>query len=204
MDSLRILRLHNNLFTELPENIGNLILLEELYLSGNLLNTLPASIGNLINLQKLFITDNQLTSLPETICNLPEDCNIQTKNNCIAGEYVCISDLGDQNNCFTMEIVDYHPNMYQLFTPYPNPFNPVTSISFFLPYSGFTYLQILDINGRLIKTIQHQFMSSGSHTVNWNASAQSSGVYLVQMGIGNPQTMKNEKIIQTRKMVLLK
>ena len=204
MDSLRILRLHNNLFTELPENIGNLILLEELYLSGNLLNTLPESIGNLINLQKLFITDNQLTSLPETICNLPEDCNIQTRNNCIAGEYVCISDLGDQNNCPAMEIVDYQPNMYQLFTPYPNPFNPVTSISFFLPYSGFTYLQILDINGRLIKTIQHQFMSSGYHTVNWNASAQSSGVYLVQMGIGNPQTMNNEKIIQTRKMVLLK
>ena len=55
---------------ELPESIGNLSNLTELYLSGNRLENLPESLGSLSNLTRLNLWGNQLTNLPESIGNL--------------------------------------------------------------------------------------------------------------------------------------
>jgi Leucine-rich repeat (LRR) protein len=75
---LKHLRLHNNRLgednpnfnTDLPEDLGDLVLLEELTLNNNKLTTLPNSIGNLLELTKLPLQHNSLTSLPSTIGNL--------------------------------------------------------------------------------------------------------------------------------------
>ncbi|OSY88613.1 hypothetical protein WH52_02730, partial [Tenacibaculum holothuriorum] len=81
---LRYLRLHNNRLgednpnfnTDLPEDMSNLVLLEELTLYSNKLTKLPVNIGNLINLEELRIESNRLTSIPSTIGSL----NIYTLN----------------------------------------------------------------------------------------------------------------------------
>lgn len=200
LDSIKILRLNNNLLSKIPDDIGNLTSLEELYLSGNQLTYIPESIGDLQNLNKLFIRANQLTSLPITICNLPDNCNIQIQDNCINTAYDCISTMGDQDNCSTMAIENYQPAEYQLFAPYPNPFNPITTISFFLKRSGLTSIQVMDINGRVLVALSNEFRSSGYHTVNWNASYYSSGVYFIRMISEN----NTSQIINSQKIVLLK
>ena len=56
--------------TELPESIGNLTSLVQLYIDDNNLTTLPESIGNLSNLFYLVANFNNLTALPESIGNL--------------------------------------------------------------------------------------------------------------------------------------
>ncbi len=75
---LKYLRLHNNRLgednpnfnTDLPSDLGDLVLLEELTLNNNKLTSLPNSIGNLILLKVLPLQHNSLTSLPSTIGNL--------------------------------------------------------------------------------------------------------------------------------------
>ncbi|MBC8256826.1 MAG: choice-of-anchor B family protein [Candidatus Marinimicrobia bacterium] len=200
LESIKVLRLNNNLLSKIPGDIGNLISLEELYLSGNQLTDMPESIGNLQNLNKLFIRDNQLTSLPATICNLPDNCNIQIQDNCINTAFDCISTMGDQDNCSILATENIQPEVFQLFAPYPNPFNPITTLSFFMKYSGFTSIQVLDINGKVKATISNEFKSSGYHTVNWNASDFSSGVYFIRMISENNTSL----IINSQKIVLLK
>ena len=56
--------------TELPESIGNLTSLVQLYIDDNELTSLPESIGNLSNLFYLIANFNNLTALPDSIGNL--------------------------------------------------------------------------------------------------------------------------------------
>ena len=64
------LGLYNEGLTSLPESIGNLTNLTELYSQYNQLTSLPENIGQLTDLQILKLEVNQLTSLPENIGQL--------------------------------------------------------------------------------------------------------------------------------------
>ena len=78
-----------------------------MYLFSNQLTSIPQSIGELSSLEELFLGYNQLTSLPESICNLPNDCYIHVYANYLCEEYSydCISlwnvqdQPQDQTNC---------------------------------------------------------------------------------------------------------
>ena len=66
---LQELRFHGQL-KELPREIGNLVNLQELYLSDNQLTEIPKEIGNLSKLQILSLTYNGFTQIPKEIGNL--------------------------------------------------------------------------------------------------------------------------------------
>jgi Leucine-rich repeat (LRR) protein len=65
-----ILDLSHMKLTELPESIGQLTQLTEMYLSDNQLTTLPVSIGKLTQLRSLAISTNKISALPSSIGNL--------------------------------------------------------------------------------------------------------------------------------------
>ena len=62
----------NQQLTQLPEDIGQLSNLKQLYLEWNLLTILPSSLTQLTNLESLFISNNWLTALPNDIGNLSD------------------------------------------------------------------------------------------------------------------------------------
>ncbi len=80
----------------------------------------------------------------------------------------------------------------------PNPFNPSTSISFYIAESSEVTLKIYNMKGQLINTlIDHQQRSGGAtHSEVWESDDQPSGIYFYQLTV-NDQTF-------TRKMMLLK
>lgn len=67
---------------------------------------------------------------------------------------------------------------------YPNPFNSVTEIAFTLPHTAQTTLKIFDITGRTVATLTDGPMSSGRHTVRFDAKNLSTGVYLYSLRSG--------------------
>ena len=88
------------------------------------------------------------------------------------------------------------PNNFQLYEPFPNPFNPTTSISFSIPEQSQTSLKVYDIKGKLISTLLNESMNVGHHQIEWNADGYPSGVYFVQLDA--------VEFTQTQKLMLVK
>jgi len=78
----------------------------------------------------------------------------------------------------------------------PNPFNPTTTISFTNTEASNVSIDVFNVAGQKVDTIANEFMSAGSHSVNWDASEFSAGVYFY--------TVKTGDFSKTMKMTLLK
>ncbi len=79
---------------------------------------------------------------------------------------------------------------------FPNPFNPVTRISYSIPKSSFVTLSVYDVSGRLVDRLVSDTRPAGQHLVEWDASGFASGIYFYRMVVGD--------FSETRKMILLK
>lgn len=79
---------------------------------------------------------------------------------------------------------------------YPNPFNPNTNISFTLKESGLVSLKVYNLLGQEVDTVILQKMNAGSHSIRYDASSLSSGIYIYRL--------KTMNVIQTQKMILIK
>ena len=78
----------------------------------------------------------------------------------------------------------------------PNPFNPTTTINFTTPASGHVTVDVYNVAGQKVETLVNDIMSAGRHSVVWDASGFSNGVYFY--------TVKSGDISRTMKMTLLK
>lgn len=88
------------------------------------------------------------------------------------------------------------PNQFVLSQNYPNPFNPSTKIQFSIPKSSFVKLTINDVLGHEKDILVNEQLSTGSYSLDFNASTLPSGVYFYKITAGD--------FTETRKMILLK
>jgi hypothetical protein len=78
----------------------------------------------------------------------------------------------------------------------PNPFKPVTRISYYLPKDEVVKLSVFDVTGKLVQVLVAQQKAAGEYVVEWNANGMASGVYFYRLKAGGK--------VLTKKMVLLK
>ncbi|SVA72075.1 uncharacterized protein METZ01_LOCUS124929 [marine metagenome] len=93
------------------------------------------------------------------------------------------------------------PKSFTVFPAYPNPFNPVTTLSYDIPNKGFVDVTVYDMMGRAIKNLVRSDQSYGYNSIKWNATNNQNqivpaGVYIYKIEFG--------KLVVTRKMILLK
>ncbi|MBD3232471.1 MAG: DUF1566 domain-containing protein [candidate division Zixibacteria bacterium] len=79
---------------------------------------------------------------------------------------------------------------------YPNPFNASTSIVFSLSYSDDVTLEVYNLTGQKVATLVDSFLEAGEHSISWDASYYSSGVYFYRLEVGER--------FYTKRMTLLK
>lgn len=78
---LQELQIGSHKLVKLPNSIGNLVNLEILSVNRNNLKRLPANIGNLINLVSLTLSNNRLSSLPKSFKNLTKLVSLDISDN---------------------------------------------------------------------------------------------------------------------------
>jgi len=65
---------------------------------------------------------------------------------------------------------------------YPNPFNPAVTIPFSIPFEMYTRVTVYNITGQLVDILlEDRALRPGHHTVTWDGSKFSSGVYIIQV-----------------------
>ncbi|MBT3754711.1 MAG: T9SS type A sorting domain-containing protein [Candidatus Cloacimonetes bacterium] len=101
------------------------------------------------------------------------------------------------NSIYNNEI----PNSTQLHNNYPNPFNPTTTINYSLNYNSNVTLEVFNIKGQKIKTLENEDKIAGNHSLIWNGKdsddeSVASGVYFYKL--------VSEEHSFVKKMVLMK
>lgn len=64
---------------------------------------------------------------------------------------------------------------------YPNPFNPMTSITFDLPTASPVRLEVFDARGRSVATLLDDELGAGLHEVTFDGSRLASGTYMYRL-----------------------
>ncbi len=67
----------------------------------------------------------------------------------------------------------------------PNPFNPSTSVSYWLPESGRVRISVFDVSGRLVAVLVDEIRPAGEHVVRWTATGLASGLYFCRLEAGD-------------------
>ena len=88
------------------------------------------------------------------------------------------------------------PTSFSVDQNYPNPFNPTTMINFALPEAGDVTIKVYNLLGQEMATLVNEVRDAGYHTVAFDASSLSAGVYLYVMEAGD--------FSESRRMTLLK
>ncbi|RPJ46803.1 MAG: hypothetical protein EHM19_03770, partial [Candidatus Latescibacterota bacterium] len=93
------------------------------------------------------------------------------------------------------------PAVFRLHPNAPNPFNPITTVSFDLTDAAPTRLLVYDVSGRAVRTLVDAPLGPGAHRATWDGRdargrEAGSGVYLLLLESGARRA--------TRKMVLLR
>jgi len=88
------------------------------------------------------------------------------------------------------------PSTIVLERAYPNPFNPVTNITFGIESDGLVSVKVFDVTGREIADLANGVYSAGYHIIDWDASNSPSGMYFLKAEFGG--------ITETQKLMLLK
>jgi len=86
---------------------------------------------------------------------------------------------------------------YVLYQNFPNPFNPLTIISYKLRVKSFVKLKVFDVMGKEVQNFVNQNQNAGGYKVEFDGSGFSSGVYYYSLFVDG-------KIINTKKMTLLR
>ncbi len=84
---------------------------------------------------------------------------------------------------------------------HPTPFTESTSLTYRLPQAGRARIDVLDIGGRLVRTIEDRDLPAGGHLASWNGRTADcarapAGVYLARLTLGTQRAVR--RLVLTR------
>jgi endonuclease I len=103
-------------------------------------------------------------------------------------------------------ISNIFPAEFELRQPFPNPFNPTTTIQFNVPAMDrrdVISLSVFDIAGSMVETLVNGTLESGKYEIQWDASQHASGIYFLKME-SIPSIGQGRGYIKKQKMILMK
>jgi len=101
------------------------------------------------------------------------------------------------------------PAEFNLLQNYPNPFNPITTITYQLPEESKVILKVFNTLGQEVKTLVNETKQAGTYDVLWDGKNNfemkvPSGIYVCRMELYKLSAFSRNRVVQIRKMILIK
>ena len=168
---------------------------------------ITASDFNLTFNQDLYLIDTELNESVRIDRNLSytftinqaAKANPSPEEAMLRGPQKATTEFGDRFLITTQprEMDSTLPDAVALNQNYPNPFNPTTQIRYELPQQENVRLTVYDMAGRQVAMlVNNQTVSAGAHTVTFDASSLSSGVYMYRLQAGNTVLSRKLTVIK--------
>ena len=95
------------------------------------------------------------------------------------------------------EQIEISPDVYRLYSLYPNPFNPSLNIYFSITTPGNTDIAIYNSNGQEVgNVLRNEYLQKGNYNFSWDAGNNSSGLYFVKL--------QSQNLVQIKKALFIK
>jgi len=95
------------------------------------------------------------------------------------------------------------PDEFSFSANYPNPFNPITTITFILPEASKVKTEVYDLTGRCVAVLCDRHYSAGIYSVQFDGSALASGIYFLRSRMISIEKPGKSRIF-THKTMLMK
>jgi len=102
---------------------------------------------------------------------------------------------------FDLRKIDIFPNQFLLLQNFPNPFNPVTFITYTVPNLSYIHIFIYNLAGQEVHTLVSEMKAPGQYNVSWDGTDRlgnsvSSGIYFYEL--------RGNEFSEMRKMIFMK
>jgi hypothetical protein len=156
--------------------------------------TLPVAQFNLDTTVTYYLTDlisgevitGSLGELEQFNISIPK---FSSKVYLLADSIVAVSVDNEENKIIV-------PNIFELSQNFPNPFNPITTISYSIPSEGKVELLVYDILGREIQTLVNEIKTQGQYEIIFDGKDLSTGVYFYRLNFDGYSSVKKMLIIK--------
>jgi len=138
------------------------------------------------------------------VCTLTDPSNNESVNMALADEFTV--NVGEQP--YPLVVTVKAPKLgvkeetvpvvsgLELLSAYPNPFNPATTVSFNTTIASKVTIKVFDLFGKEVATLMNSRVAAGNHSIEWNASGNAAGVYLIRL--------QGDDFSAVKKVVLMK
>jgi hypothetical protein len=160
------------------------------YARGNVTDTLGFSITDVLvsdhSTSRTTLTDINGDYLLE---NLPPGSHRISFSNPAYDDFIADNVEIEPGDTTTLDVIlvprqpgeESNPEAIELVQNYPNPFNAGTNIQYRLLDRTYVVVEIFDVLGRKVETIDSGYGQSGNNIVWWNSRGKSSGIYFVRV-----------------------
>ena len=113
-----------------------------------------------------------------------------------------ISEFGDyillQNNNMNSQDL---PEKFGIKSCYPNPFNPSTTINYFVDYESEIYITVYNLLGEKVRELENSLKTPGTYSIQWDGindfnEKVATGIYFIEL--------KNANLKDVRKVTFIK
>nr|MBC8277279.1 T9SS type A sorting domain-containing protein [FCB group bacterium] len=89
--------------------------------------------------------------------------------------------INDQITSVKIPASSLNPESCVLYPAFPNPFNPKTTISYYIPAGGNAKITVYNIKSEIVLNLVNEYHPKGYFEKTWDASTCPSGIYFLKL-----------------------